>query len=397
MSLAVAYIPEKLIQANIEIQGIHHTDKEFRAADYVEDTEALIRRLAEEPEDMLRAAALALPERDIHKLAGYLPYNYFQIDESRLFEVVRHRLDERSAEILFAQWQEAFDNPVCNTYLKTLVQSDTAFRKLLERKHIKAEVFLKVLDSANIPLSFDEELIGHHFSDGAEFDEKLKYYGVTDQSFLDIECKRALLAFCGRTDYFSCSQENITEIVKSYDAFMLRRFLLNFMSKMTLSELQLYPELAHYLRSVIGHRRSDTFQEFFADVDPALIQKYVDWINIYKINSYFENDDRSRFWKQYRYLNIIRYPVSNTVILEFEAYVAVEFLGPEKGTIYICDKEVFRQEFYAQTESMDNDDIRIFFRIHKDKCIEYRNHTGRWQAHIGNVISKKGMAEKIRI
>ena len=268
---------------------------------------------------------------------------------------------------------------------------------MLNRHQIDAAVFQKILESSHIPLSFDEELVGRHFADGTQFDERLKQYGVVEGSYLDIECKRALLTVCGRADYFNCSEENILDIIKSYDLFMLKKFLLNFLGKMSLGELQIYPELAAYLRNVIGHRKSDTFQAFFEDVNPDLAQQFIDWINIFKINLYFDNDERSRFWKQFRYLNVIRYPASNTVILEFEQYIAVEFLGEKPGTIYLCEKETFRDHFYSHLDSMDNETLRIYFKVHKDLCLEYRNHTGRWQSHVGNVIAKRGMSERVRI
>ena len=397
MDLGYAFIPEQLIQANIEIQSLHRKELEYRAADCVEETSQLLKRLDEVPRDMARAAAMTLTDREVDMLAGYLPYNYLELDERHYFDILQYRMNDRSAQVLFSQWQESFDNSECNSYLKNLTSQNRPFQEYLLKHHIQAAVFLRVLASLNIPLCFDEELVGKDFANGAEFNEKLKSFGVIEESFLDIECKRALLTFCGRTDYFSCSQENLLDIIRTYDGFMLRKFVLNFLHKLMISELQVYPALAEYLRSVIGHRRSKTFQEFFDGVHPDIVQKYIDWINLYKINAYFANDDRSRFWKQYRYLNVIRYPVSNTVILEFDRYVAVEFLGEEKGTIYLCDKEVFKNEFYPQLEAMDNHDLRIYFKVHKDKCVEYRNHTGRWQSHIKNVISKKEMAEKIRI
>ena len=390
------FVPEKLIEERKRLQE-KNAARRMAAIEPGEEMEGLIRRLYQSDKAMVKAAAASLSARQADMLAGYLAYNFYGQDESRLFDVLRYRMNDHTCQILYQQWQESFNNPECNEYMKSLAASDPAFTEMLKGYGISPEAFLQVLDSPNIPLGFDEILVGTHFTDGEDLDNKLNALGIAPQSLLDVECKRALLTFCGRSDYLNCSQENLLDIISSYDEYMLRKFLQNFLKKMSLTELQVYPELAAHMRNVTGHRNSPTFNEFFEGMDEATIQKYIDWINIFKLNIYFDNDERSRFWKQYRFQNVIRYPSSNTLILEFENHVAVEFLGGEKGTIYICEKAAFRQNFYAQLNSMDNDDIRIYFRVHKDKCMEYRNHTARWQAHIGNVISKKNITEKVDI
>jgi len=390
------FVPEKLIGIRKQIQEAALRKKQV-SYEPGEELEKLLNRLYDADDSMVKAAAVSISDKQADMLAGYLPYNYYGRDENRLFSVMKHRMDEHTSRVLYSQWQESFNNPECNRFLKELSASDPCFRSMLESCGIAPDAFADVLDSPNIPLGFDEELVGKHFEDGADFNNKLKSRGVCEQSYLDIECKRALLAFCGRADYLSCSQENLLDIIKGYDLYMLKKFLYNFLRKMSLSELQAYPEIAAYMRNTVGHRKSASFQEFFADAQPSDVQQFIDWINIFKLNAYFDNDERSRFWKQYRFLNVIRYPASDTLVLEFESYVAVEFLGDDKSTIYICDKEVFRKSFYEQLNLLDNNDIRIYFRLHKELCLEYRNHTGRWQAHLDGLITKKQIAEKVRI
>ena len=395
--MELLFTPEQLISTRHQVQKLHPLRSGSFLPETPEKTQQLIMRLVSTDSSMVRAAAASLSDREVSIVAGYLPFNDYVVDEKKLFEILRLRMNPAVADLLFCSWQDAFQNSQCNGFLKTLVVSSKDFQAVLGRNHIEGSLFLKILNSRNIPLSYDEELIGRHFADGEDFDAKLKYYGVVPQSLLEIECKRALLTFCGRADYFNCSEQNILDIIKGYDMFMLKKFLLNFMSRLSLAELQVYPALAAYLRSVIGNSRSKTFQAFFADVDHDMVRQYQDWIHLYKINLYFENDERSRFWKQFRYQNVILYPVSNVVVLEFENHVAVEFLGNQKGTIYICEKETFRENFYSSLDVMDNEDLRIFFRIHKEKCLEYRNHTGRWQSHVSSFLTRKEIAEKIRI
>lgn len=390
------YTPERLIESRKKVEALHVKEDAYNFASPEEDLELLIRRLLDTQDTMVPAAGLCLSDREACMLAGYLPHNYYEVSEDKLFLAMKKRLDDDSCEVLFEQWQEEFDNYPCNHFLRELSEKNPYFQKTLEKHHIKPALFIQILISRNIPLAFDQLLIGAVFADGMEFERKLQYYGITPQSFLDVECKRALLTFCEKEDYFSCSEENLLDIIKTYDSYMLKKFLFNFLDKLSLSELEYYPALASYMRKVTGHRNSRTFQQFFEEASDGQVQQFVDWINVFKLNAYFEEDERSQFWKQFRYLNVVRYPVSNVVIMEFDECVAIEFLGEKKGTIYICDKEIFMQNFYNQLDRMDNEELRGFFKSKKDLCIESRSHVGRWQAHISNLLIKQDIAEKIK-
>lgn len=388
------YIPEKTIESRKSIVTAHRPGYRQQTGP---EAERFIRRLNGYSDEMLKAVSLSLTDEEAELLAGYLPYNDYQLPLRKLFTVTGYRMDDHLAEVLFRNWQEEFGNPECNAFLKNLTQSDPSFRALLAKNRIDGTLFAEVLDSSNIPLAFDEKILGGQYGHGLDFDKKLSFYGVAEGSYLSVECKRALLTFCGKAEYFSCSENNLIDIVRTYDSFMLKKFLVNFLERLRLGELQAYPGLAAYLRQAIGHRSSRTFKAFFAELPDGTRQRYIDWINLYKINKYFKEDVRSRFWKQFRFINVVRYPVSDVVILEFKSHCAVEFLGGSFGTIYLCEKSVFTDIFYEKLDAMDNEDLRAYFKDHRDQCMEYRNHTGRWQSHMSNYITKRGIAEKIRI
>jgi len=392
----IQFTPERLIESCQRVTAMHRPEEAYDFTSPGEDLEQLVRKLLETSPEMLEAAGLSLSDRQARMLAGYLPYNFYDVPEDKLFRMMEPRLDEASCEILFREWQEEFGNYACNHFLRELAESNSCFQALLKKHHIKPALFIQILISRNIPLAYDQLLVGAVFADGREFERKLQYYGVYPQSFLDIECKRALLTFCEREEYFSCSEENLLDIVKTYDSYMLRKFLLNFMAKLSLWDLELYPALASHMRQVTGHRNSRNFQKFFEGAGEDQVQRFIDWINIFKLNTYFGGDERSEFWKQFRYLNVVRYPVSNVVIMEFDECAAIEFLGEKKGTVYICEKDVFMRSFYNCLDAMDNEELRGYFKAHKDLCIESRSHVGRWQSHIGSLLLKKEIAEKLK-
>lgn len=387
--------PDNLIKARAQIYMQHRKDNDIDFSNMSDADKALIERLVNTSDDLIKAVALSLSDKEVMTAIGYLPYNYLGIDESKLCSILKFRLNEDSCRVLFEQWQESYNNPECNGFIKRLTLEEKSFQKVLADNHITSEIFLQILDAKSIPLSIIENLTGMHFSDGDDFDKKLKHYGIREMSYLDIDCKRALLTFCGKSDYLSCSEDNILDIIRSYNQYMLKRFVTNFMSKMSLWELENYPNVAAYLRSMIGNKISRTFQTFFAGDSDEDIRKYMDWINIYKIDEYFERDDRSQFWKQYRFENVIKYPISNVVVMEFDQYVAVEFLGNSKGNIYICARDVFRDKFYPNLEALDNNSLRAYFKENKDLCVDNRSHMVRWQSHVAGVIARREIAQML--
>lgn len=394
MDFELIFSPDNLIQARKNICG-SEKEKEINFADPEYETEVLVKRLAKTSDDMLKATALSLSDREVDILAGYLPYNHYRLNLIKLCHILKYRMTDRACRTLFSQWQESFNNRDCNAFLKALAKSSRAFKRLLERNRIPEVVFIRILEGQNIPLGFDEQLIGKRFLNGTDFANRLRYYGIIENSYLDIECKRSLMAFCGRSDYLECSEENILYIIRGYDIYMLRNFVMNFLSKMDLWELQTYPEIAEYLRSVIEGRRADGLREFFENTEPAIAEKYLNWINIHKINMYFGNDERSCFWRQYKFVNVIKFHASNVVIMEFEKYVVIEFLDIENSMLCICDKHSFRQYFYLRLNSMSETELYRYVLANREKIEYLRNHTGRWESNVNSTINKKQMGEKL--
>ncbi|MCF0228855.1 MAG: hypothetical protein HUJ76_04070 [Parasporobacterium sp.] len=390
MSLDLKFVPEKLIQTRTDIC------KDPDPAEKDSKLEGLVRRLSGISGHMAKAAAVSLSDKEVQALVSYLPFNDFGIDEKPVFEILKNRMDRKACQNLFASWQDSFDNSDCNYFIKKLVVSDSNFKELLGEYNIDSRVFFRILNSRNIPLSYDEELIGKHFTSGEDFDNRLRRFGVVQNSLLEMECKRALLTFCGKADYLDCSDDNILYIVRDYDPYMFSKFLMNFLDKMDIWELQIYSGLAEYTRGIIGHKRSASFASFFEGADKELTDKYLNWINIHKINRYFDNDQRSRFWKQFRFDNVIRYSESNTVVLDMGQYIALEFLGETNGTIYICTREIFRDYFYPRLNTSDGYELSLFFQKNKNLCAVSRSHSGKWQAHLKNIISKKQMGQMLQ-
>ena len=390
------FIPKQLISAKEEVVLKHKKAPEAVFESLSNEDEALINKLSALKKWMLKANALALNEKQLVAVAGYIPYNYLSVPMSNLFEVMRLRSDESSCKALFEQWQEAFDNQECNDFLKVFAATNAAFKDVLESNHLTVSLFLKVIGNDNIPLALVEHLNSADEPEEDDFYEKLKYYGVKPNSWLEIECMRTMMIFCSRAEYLDCSDQNILDIIKSYDGHMLKMFLGNFVMLLSLRELQTYPKVAGYLSSYIGYNNSETYTEFFKETDSGIIGKYNDWMNVYKLNLYFDQDERSRFWKKYKILSVVKHSVSNCVVIEFPEYAAVEMLD-RRDPSYVFKKDAFNKIVYPKLDVTNGDDMRKVLKANKEECAEFQEKRGQWQAKLSANLIKKRITERINL
>ena len=75
MGLETAFIPENLIEARRLITAAHD-HSETGETGLSEETKYLVERILKTGKPMLYATAVSLSDRDVGRLAGYIPYNY---------------------------------------------------------------------------------------------------------------------------------------------------------------------------------------------------------------------------------------------------------------------------------------------------------------------------------
>lgn len=243
--------------------------------------------------------------------------------------------------------------------------------------------------------------MNYPFTEKKTLAEKFKFFGINEDSKLYRDCADVFYTFCRKEDYLEADQAELLNIIKKYELRnrpLLKAFLLNFLGKLKLTELGKFRELARYFESLVGEARKpkESYKFLFEDMPEALIEKYVDWINRCRIEQYFDNDERSEFWKQYRFVNVQRYNKSNAVVMEFKEYIAVEFLGQAMGPIYFYSKEYFEKKLKGQFMLLENAPMRQYLlhqsRYGKEDRIEHR---GYWQYNVESYIIQHHITRKV--
>ncbi len=398
-----SFTPRRLIQAREDIAIQHPLEREVVLATPDDDLYKLITRLAALEKYQVKKNALALSNKDVQRVTAYLPFNHYKVNMTNLFDIFMYRSTKELCELLYSQWQDSFSNKECNEFLRKLLNYDEKFIMLMRKNNLPEEMFVKLLESKNIPLFFGS-MLKSSLGIKSTLAEKVKYWGIRDDSRLFKMIQFLFYTFCLRDDYLMISQPALLAIVKQYgttDIRILKQFLINFLKELKLSELEKHSELAKYLETQTGKHRTDKFNQFFSGVDEKLVEKYINWLNIQIINEVFGYDERSMFWKQYKFLHIDKYKSSNSVVMEMKNYYATEFLGKAMGPIYFYDKQVFDEKVRRWFVYNNNADLRSLLYNHQELCADREVHKKPngdeyyWCRVVHNILIRNRMTEKI--
>lgn len=396
-----SFVPNRLVNVKDKIVKEHPLEAEelldIKPNDKLFE---LVNRIASLEIKKVKMNAMSLSANDIAAIAAYLPHNYYSVKMRNLFLVFKYRTDYRLCEILYDQWQNTYTNKECNEFiLDVLLKEKEDFIILLRNNHIDENHFRMFLEKGDIPTRYGYELRKVNFRKGLSLKDKLGYFGVKNSSKLYHDCEYLFYTFCDREDYLIANKLSMVDVVEKYSIRELKLFLFNFLSKLSLAELEDFSTLAAKLQVRIGDDQSSKFKSFFDGANPAIIRKYIDWINIYKVNKYFGNDERSIFWKRYRFVHVEKYSYSDSVVMEFDSYVAIEFLGQAMGPIYIYTKDYFNtyvRKWFTR-KIYGNSEMRSVL-LHQTDYQNYgyrKEHRGYWQSEVHGVLIGNNITEVV--
>lgn len=391
-----SYTPKRLIEAACDIALQHKKQREVFYIQPNDKLRVLIERLVALELYQVKQNALALAEDNVLSVAAYLPHNYYKVDMKNLFLIFNYRSTKEACEVLYEQWQSSYDNYECNRFIKEQLQINEKFIMLIRGYNLSEEIFDDILSSNIIASRFGKECVNRHFPSGYSLLNKMNYFGVKADTRLYNDCQFLFYTFCNKQDYLSASKSELLSVIRKYGDSALKAFLYRFLELLTLTELEQFYELTRYFSLSLGELTQAKCIAFFSDATDEIKEKYRDWINRYKINQYFENDARSRFWKQYQFKSVERFNSSNSVLMEFDKYYAIEFLGDSMGPIYFYEKEIFNSKVRQWVRMLNNSDLRQKL-YHNPNLHSYRKvHSGDWQWSVNSVLISNRITEKVR-
>lgn len=396
-----SYTPKRLQCAKEDIVLIHQKTSEAPKMTKNEELRKMILSLVALEQFQVKPQAYALTSREIDLVAGYIPHNYFNVDMKNLFRIFTYRSTDRLCQILFNQWQDSYHNRACNKFMREILVYDEHLIVLAQNNHMPETMFDSVLQDHDIATRFGKEIKKRNFTGKKSLAERLAYFGIRGDSQLYLDCEFLFYTYCDKEDYLNVQKLSLLNLVKQYSKRSqetLKDFLQNFLSKLELKELLSFKELAMFLQTITGDNgeNKSKFENFFNAFDSLLVRKYINWINLYKVEEYFGYDERSSFWKQYKFESVRKYSYSNAVVMEFERYYAVEFLGRAMGPIYMYSKDYFEKNIIMRFKWNDNQQMRQEL-LHNSTWVYRKEHRGYWQGDVHSILIHNRITERLNI
>ena len=362
------FVPEKLIKSKEIIIQKHSKVAEPKDIELDDDFMKFVKRLIGLNEKELFLESLVITNRELTKVAQYIPHNFFRIKLDNLFKIILFRSNSQLCWVLFREWQNSFDNEECNKFMVYLISKKQEFDEIIEACHLTKDKFIKILKSNEIPAFYGRQAIFLEGNGIELFHNKLLYLGVRDNSRLEKQCAYLFFTFCSEKDYLVTDEKILLEVLKKYDEDLKKKFLLNFLTELRFVELKKFQGVAEIFLNITGENHSKRFYQYFKGCSATLIRKYVDWTNAYKIHKIFGFDERSEFWECYHQENITKHSYSNSVVMDFGKYVAIEFLGQAMGPCYIYKKKYFDEKIKESfaLKLYDNFSLRQYLYRRRD-------------------------------
>ena len=409
VKLEFRFIPKNLILAKEEIIERHTGISEIVPTFTDYSLMNMIRRLTSLSRQEAENEALVLTKKELEIIARYLPHNYYKLQMENLFLIIRLRCNINLNRILLNEWQNAYDNKEFNAFLRTFMLENKDSEKLEEIKNVSVQKFISFLTAENIPVEYGKMALSLKNIKSEKLQDRLEYLGIKQTSRLFEDCRFLFYIFCGEKDYLEAGEKEILFVVKKYDENLKKKFLRNFLQQTSLENLKKFNRIEEYFFAFTGENHTDKFNAYFYGFDVVLVRKYVDWIHIYIINKIFGNDERSLFWERYHHETVEKYAYNNSVVMEFNNYIAIEFLGQASGPLYIYKKEYFehyvrkifktygyeatelKSYLYNNTDYVKN--AKLLSNINGTRLVHLPNPG--WQSKFDSVVIRNRITERI--
>ena len=400
----ILYVPNKLINAKNAVVAKHNTKKEVSFNPQDTNYKELILRLVALKKDEVEREAYSLTEDEVRIVAAYIPGNCFKVVLTNLFAICTYRANSGIFEALYYSWQNCFSNEACNQFIYSwIITDDGPFNKTVGASY--RDDYVSIISEGNVVPAFIEYIKNYRAESDKLIEDVFEQWKLKSSSELCYELKYLFYTYCKKKDYLDISKEELLSFVRRYSykkITVFKRFLVNFVEELKLSELEKYSALGKYLSSITEMPGTTAFDEFFEGVPQQTVTKYINWINIITLDEVFGQDERSMFWRKYCFKSVKKYPRSNSVVMDMGDYYVTEFLGKAMGPMYFYTKDIFEQKIVGWFKYKDNKEIRTVLLDHKDLSVrreEHRKPYGNeyyWQEQVASILRMYDMTSLIK-
>ena len=393
--MTFSFQPKKLIQEREQICKDHPFEEDTLEIEINDDLKKLIFTIVGLELYQVKPFSMAMSEKDVLRVIGYLPHDYYNVDLKNLFLVFGYRTSKKGCALLYKEWQNRYDNKICNSFMVQQLSTNEDLILLTRDLKYGETFFEELLKSDSIPIKIGNICLSYSFPDNYSLAEKLSIFQIEPDSVLFHDIEFLFYTYCSKSDYINASIVSLQKTIEKYKDKYLKAFLVNFLGKLSLRELDQFVSIGRYLDGRLGDAESSNCKAFFSALPPGICEKYHNWIIRIKINEVFGNDERSIFWRKYRFVSRPqRYMYSNSVSMEFEDYIVVEFLGKAMGPMYFYEKAIFYNHIQRYMTRSTNSDLRQTL-LHTHLFDERIEHRGEWQYKTDRMLISRHITERL--
>lgn len=276
--MVYSYEPTKLIKAKTQILLSHVADTELIEIKPCEPLRNLVMEISRLELYQVKKRSKDLKAHEILMIAGYLPHNYYKVELNNLFLCFTYQSNPSACLQLFLEWQNVYDHPVCNEFIKNELQTNEEFILMIRKMNWTEKMFSDLLDSKHCVQKFLAHYVRESIHKDLIFEEKLKYFGVKEKTTFYKECEKLKLFFCSGKDYMRIPEEQMLAKIYKFTDLQLRDFLMNFLNVMSRKQLIQFRKIAAFFYDFIGPASSRECGRLFEKDTNQLIHKYRDWV-----------------------------------------------------------------------------------------------------------------------
>lgn len=391
------YVPIHLKEVASEIRKIH-TETADRAKTSNEEIKKLIMAVCALPAERIEDYASLLSDRQLSILAEYITRNTFGFTMQNVKAVLECRINGEIFRTVYKGWQNEYQvHPVreCREFLLSAVRNHSEDIDYIKEHGL--EIDLETwLSSKEIALEVCVSLLNFCGGNAVDIAVGEKYFDISG-SVLSREATKLIYCYCEAAVYLNLTDVALHTKVKDFEVELVKKFLFNFLEKLTVKHLAAYNRIWSLARTIIGEPNSRQYNKFFSEAGKRaeiLKNKYLEWRFINQIDIVFGGDYRSQFWKgkvlDYDATDYETKKSGEVLIMIFGNIYVLEF--KRVGPVYFFTKEYYKENIerlFRTNIIYSVPEIRsILCNNHKDKE-GFTNsywHRGDWEYPVGRQL-----------
>lgn len=197
---------------------------------------------------------MALSDKEVCLLAGYIPHNYWNYELVNFTELFRYRATKQMFEILFREWQEVYDRKYVNEFIVSLPNVEQYSSSFLKSVKHEENTFLNILKQDDVIKGLVNLLNKQKFSKDVSLEMRITSIGIYKESFLYEKINYLFYVYCDKESYLCRTNLELFHILERYknDKKNIIKVIENMFLKMNFEEIKKYRLILFILRKKIN-------------------------------------------------------------------------------------------------------------------------------------------------